>query len=60
MNFWEIICVVVGICGMMSIYFHYEGKADKGFILHALLVIFHESLSAALILLPLYFVYWRR
>lgn len=59
MNFWEIICVVVGICGMMSIHFHLEGKADKGFVIYALLVIFHEFLSAALILLPLYFVYWR-
>lgn len=60
MNFWEIICVVTGVLGMTSIHFHYEGKPGKDFLLHVLLVTFYESISAALILLPLYFVYWRR
>lgn len=58
MNGWEIICVIVGIIFLLG----YWGRPN---IKEAIIPTFIQNIiimivSACLILLPLYFNYWRR
>ena len=58
MNGWEITCVIVGIVFLLG----YHSTANVKEALKPMLIqnIFIMIVSACLILLPLYFNYWRR
>ena len=57
MNCWEIICVIVGALGLVG---HSVSTSKGNFKVAVLWMIIHDFICAALILLPLYFNYWRK
>lgn len=61
MNGWEIACVVIGILMLISSGTTLSKSYGTNHICIAIIyTIIEDIIGAAMVLLPLYFVYWRR